>query len=129
MHGYALGEDRHAACRACAGVGYMEGWRKRATGFEIPGVVRRRDPQHDAVPLVLDSPHSGAHYPEEFAYRCPLPMLRRAEDAYVDELYEAAPAHGATLIAALFPRSYIDVEPRRRRSRPGDPDAPRRRRR
>jgi N-formylglutamate deformylase len=35
--------------------------------------------------------------------------LRRAEDAYVDELYAAAPVHGATLLAALFPRSYIDV--------------------
>jgi N-formylglutamate deformylase len=61
------------------------------------------------LPLVLDSPHSGALYPEEFAYRCPLPALRRAEDAYVDELYAAAPTHGATLIVALFPRSYIDV--------------------
>lgn len=75
----------------------------------MPGVVLRRDPQRDAVPLVLDSPHSGAVYPEEFAYRCPLPVLRRAEDAYVDQLYDAAPAHGATLIAALFPRSYIDA--------------------
>ena len=82
---------------------------KTATWFEIPGVVRRRDPEHDAVPLVLDSPHSGAHYPEEFAYRCPLPMLRRAEDAYVDQLYDAAPVYGATLVAALFPRSYIDA--------------------
>ena len=36
-------------------------------------------------------------------------MLRRAEDAYVDQLYDAAPAHGATLVAALFPRSYIDA--------------------
>ncbi|MGE0259431.1 MAG: N-formylglutamate amidohydrolase [Alphaproteobacteria bacterium] len=82
---------------------------KTATGLEIPGVVRRRDPEGDAVPLVLDSPHSGADYPEEFAYRCPLPMLRRAEDAYVDELYDIAPSHGATLITALFPRSYIDA--------------------
>ncbi|MGD9615654.1 MAG: N-formylglutamate amidohydrolase [Alphaproteobacteria bacterium] len=82
---------------------------KTATGLEMPGVVLRRDPQRDAVPLVLDSPHSGAVYPEEFAYRCPLPVLRRAEDAYVDQLYDAAPAHGATLIAALFPRSYIDA--------------------
>lgn len=72
-------------------------------------MVRRCDPERGAVPLVLDSPHSGAVYPEEFAYRCPLAVLRRAEDAYVDQLYEAAPAHGATLIAALFPRSYIDA--------------------
>jgi N-formylglutamate deformylase len=72
-------------------------------------VVRRRDPERDPVPLVLDSPHSGADYPEDFVYRCALPMLRRAEDSYVDQLYDAAPLHGATLIAALFPRSYIDA--------------------
>jgi N-formylglutamate deformylase len=77
--------------------------------MEIPGVLWRRDPHAEPLPLVLDSPHSGAVYPEEFAYRCPLPALRRAEDSYVDELFEAAPAHGATLIAALFPRSYIDA--------------------
>ncbi len=79
------------------------------TGLEIPGVLWRRDPHVAIVPLVLDSPHSGAVYPEEFAYCCPLPVLRRAEDAYVDELYAAAPAQGATLIGALFPRSYIDA--------------------
>ncbi len=83
--------------------------RSNATGLEIPGVLWRRDPHQAAVPLVLDSPHSGAFYPEDFAYCCPLPVLRRAEDAYVDELYATAPAHGATLIGALFPRSYIDV--------------------
>ena len=55
--------------------------RSTGTGIEIPGVLWRRDPHRDAIPLVLDSPHSGAVYPEEFVYRCPLPMLRRAEDA------------------------------------------------
>jgi N-formylglutamate amidohydrolase len=68
----------------------------------------RQDPQGAAVPLVFDSPHSGALYPEDFRFSCPFEVLRRAEDAYVDELYRAAPEHGATLIAALFPRSYLD---------------------
>jgi len=77
-------------------------------GFEIPGVLWRREPQGEALPLVLDSPHSGSLYPEDFAYCCPLPALRRAEDAYVDELFATAPVHGASLIGALFPRSYID---------------------
>jgi N-formylglutamate deformylase len=77
--------------------------------FEIPGVLWRRDPPADEAPLVFDSPHSGSHYPEDFRFSCPLDVLRRAEDAYVDELYEAAPAHGATLIGALFPRSYLDT--------------------
>jgi len=38
----------------------------------------------------------------------PLDALRAAEDAFVDELYAGAGAVGATLIAARFPRSYID---------------------
>src|SRR5260370_40122088 len=93
-------------CREGAGLNRMA---SIATGFEIPGVLWRRDPDGDSLPLVLDSPHSGALYPEDFAYCCPLPVLRRAEDSYVDELFEAAPAYGATLIGALFPRSYVDV--------------------
>lgn len=61
------------------------------------------------VPVVFDSPHSGTVYPNDFAMACPLATLRSAEDTFVDELFEAAPAAGAVLIAAQFPRSYIDV--------------------
>ena len=60
------------------------------------------------VPLVLDSPHSGTEYPADFSPGVPLDALRQAEDSFVDELYARAPALGATLIAARFPRSYID---------------------
>ena len=77
-------------------------------GFEIPGVLWRRDPQATELPLVFDSPHSGCDYPEDFQFCCPLDVLRMAEDTYVDELYSAAPALGATLIGAVFPRSYLD---------------------
>jgi len=35
--------------------------------------------------------------------------LRRSEDCYVDELFSDIPALGAPLIAARFPRAYIDV--------------------
>src|SRR5713101_6352792 len=76
--------------------------------FEIPGVLWRRDPQAAELPLVFDSPHSGSSYPEDFRFCCPLNVLRTAEDTYVDELYAAAPELGATLIGAVFPRSYLD---------------------
>lgn len=76
--------------------------------YVLPGVLRRHDPPGDPVPLVLDSPHSGIEYPGDFRYAAPLPVLRKAEDTHVDDLYAAAPTHGATLLAALFPRSYID---------------------
>jgi N-formylglutamate deformylase len=65
-------------------------------------------PRTGSVPLVLDSPHSGTDYPEDFGAAVSLELLRRAEDSYVDELYATGPDVGATLIAARFPRSYID---------------------
>jgi N-formylglutamate amidohydrolase len=60
-------------------------------------------------PLVVDSPHSGRIYPADFAYACPLPLLRQTEDFLVDQLVANATQAGATVIMAEFPRSYIDV--------------------
>lgn len=68
----------------------------------------RTDPAGTRAPVVLDSPHSGTVYPEDFRPAAPLSALRKAEDAFVDELYACGPRLGATLIAARFPRSYID---------------------
>jgi N-formylglutamate amidohydrolase len=65
------------------------------------------DHDHD-VPVVFDSPHSGTFYPDDFVTVVPRPVLRMAEDTLVDQLYAEAPARGATLITAHFPRSYID---------------------
>src|SRR5204862_7565434 len=76
--------------------------------LESPGVLWRRDPRADEVPLVFDSPHSGSEYPADFRFCCSLDLLGTARDAYVDELYTAAPGRGATLIGAVFPQSYLD---------------------
>ena len=74
-----------------------------------PGVFERHDPAGEvAAPIVYDSPHSGRHYPDDFGHAAPLALLRRAEDAFVDELIADAPGEGIWLLAALFPRSYID---------------------
>lgn len=66
------------------------------------------EPTGTRVPVVFDSPHSGTAYPEDFRPAVAMAALRNAEDAFVDELYGSGPRHGATLIAAKFPRSYID---------------------
>jgi N-formylglutamate amidohydrolase len=74
-----------------------------------PGVFERHDPPAEATaPVVYDSPHSGRQYPDDFGHAAPLALLRRAEDAFVDELIADAPGEGISLLAALFPRSYID---------------------
>ena len=60
------------------------------------------------IPLVLDSPHSGTHYPADFGFSCDKALLRMAEDTDIDDLYDFTPALGATLVCAEFPRSYLD---------------------
>ena len=60
------------------------------------------------VPLVLDSPHSGREFPADFDAVVTEAELREAEDCYVDELYAAAQELGAPLLAAAFPRTYLD---------------------
>ncbi len=77
----------------------------------VPDVLVRHDPPRGVspVPVVFDSPHSGRAYPADFGAALPVEALRSAEDAFVDELFAAAPEHGAVLLCALFPRSYIDA--------------------
>lgn len=65
-------------------------------------------PAGEAIPLVCDSPHSGVAYPEDFRTALPHARLRSGEDTHVDALWRAAPEVGATLLAANFPRVYID---------------------
>lgn len=64
-----------------------------------------------AAPLVFVSAHSGREYSEEFlaAARLDATALRRSEDAFVEELFEAAPRLGAPLLAARFPRAWCDA--------------------
>ena len=74
-------------------------------------VFEMRRPLRCTLPLVLASPHSGADYPDEFLASSRLdPLtLRRSEDSFVDEIFASAPELGAPLVAARFPRAYLDV--------------------
>jgi N-formylglutamate deformylase len=68
----------------------------------------RHAPPGAVLPLVLDSPHSGERYPEDFDHAPRRAEVRRAEDTHVARLWRGALRHGATLIEACFPRAYID---------------------
>ena len=74
----------------------------------IPGVLAVNEPNASIVPVVFDSPHSGTEYPDDFGSIMSSESLRVTEDAFVDRLYGRAPEKGAVLLAALFPRCYID---------------------
>jgi N-formylglutamate deformylase len=62
-----------------------------------------------STPLVLDSPHSGVDYPDDFGHACDPLVLRQAEDTHVEKLYDFAPQLGVAWIEARFPRSYLDA--------------------
>jgi len=67
-------------------------------------------PSLQTVPLVFASPHSGDRYPADLIAASALnpQFLRKSEDSFVDDLFGAAPRHGAPLVRALFPRAYVD---------------------
>ncbi len=67
-------------------------------------------PAKQSVPVVFASPHSGQEYPPEFVAASGLEplVLRRSEDAFIDRIFAAAPAYGAPLLRAHFPRVYLD---------------------
>jgi len=74
-----------------------------------PVMVSR--PAHQLVPVIFASPHSGRTYPADFlaAARLDPLSLRRSEDGFVDDLFSAAPEHGAPLLSATFPRAFCDA--------------------
>ena len=65
-------------------------------------------PAQPGAPLVLDSPHSGFIFPVDFNQAVSEFALRDGEDCFIDELWQPATERGVPLLAASFPRTYID---------------------
>lgn len=68
-------------------------------------------PARQSAALVFGSPHSGADYPRAFVEASILDeiALRSSEDAYVDRMLTGVAEHGAPLLAARYPRAYVDL--------------------
>jgi N-formylglutamate amidohydrolase len=87
--------------------------------MELPsGGEQRKSPPCETIepdrldsPLVFSSPHSGRDYPPDFLANSQLDLraLRSSEDVAVDDLFSAAPLHGAPLLRANFPRALLDA--------------------
>jgi N-formylglutamate deformylase len=76
-----------------------------------PGPFRLDQPARQSVPFLFASPHSGRSYPASLLQKTRLDAitLRRSEDAFVDELFAGVVGLGAPLLAAQFPRAFLDV--------------------
>jgi N-formylglutamate amidohydrolase len=68
-------------------------------------------PRERTTSVVFASPHSGRNYPWSFLSQSILNehTIRSSEDAFVDDLFAAAPRFGAPLIAATAPRAFVDL--------------------
>lgn len=89
---------------------YAQLSRSDRKGAELAAPFEIIAPDRQRAPLVFASPHSGNCYPSDFvaASRLDHLALRRSEDSFVDEIFREAPALGAPLLRALFPRAYVD---------------------
>ncbi|ATF19773.1 N-formylglutamate amidohydrolase [Phaeobacter gallaeciensis] len=68
-------------------------------------------PQELRSGVVFASPHSGSDYSAAFLAQTILDplQLRSSEDAFVDQLFAAAPRFGMPLLMAQVPRAYVDL--------------------
>ncbi len=83
-------------------------WPDPAAGvLEMLGPALAHEPPQR--PLALDSPHSGSDFPPDFGAAVAEADLRELEDSFVDRLWAPAAERGVPLLAARFPRTYLDV--------------------
>ncbi len=71
-------------------------------------VFTLHEPAGGACSVVLDSPHSGFDMPPDFDSLRTEAELRDGEDCFIDRLWQPATAIGVPLLAARFPRTYLD---------------------
>jgi N-formylglutamate deformylase len=75
----------------------------------VSGVLTTSPPSLPAAPVVFDVPRSGTCYPCDFRPDASFEDVHRSVSMYVGELYRDVGRHGATLLCALFPNTYIDA--------------------
>ncbi|WP_319824967.1 N-formylglutamate amidohydrolase [Thalassovita sp.] len=72
---------------------------------------RLTEPETRTTSVVFASPHSSREYPKSFLRQTVLDdhTIRSSEDAFVDQLFAAAPRFGAPLLEARAPRAFVDM--------------------
>ncbi|MEE4212224.1 MAG: N-formylglutamate amidohydrolase [Parvularcula sp.] len=84
----------------------------------VARIVKETYPGHEVSrpalwqhPMIFSCPHAGRDYPRKLLGQSPLSLelLRRSEDAYVDQLIPAAASRAVPVVSANFPRLFVDV--------------------
>lgn len=68
-------------------------------------------PEVQKTAVIFAAPHSGKEYTQAFLAQSALDLtqLRSSEDAFIDQLFAAAPLYGAVFLSARMPRAYVDL--------------------
>ena len=68
-------------------------------------------PSNQSNCVLFNSPHSGSAYSEKFIKLTDLSLqtLRSSEDLFVDQLFSPVVDFGSFMLAATFPRAFIDL--------------------
>ena len=76
-----------------------------------PNLYRLERPSEQTLPVVVDVPHAGDWIPDDVRDEMVIgsKVLRRDLDLYVDQLWEAAPKLGATLMVSRVSRYVVDL--------------------
>ena len=76
---------------------------------DTPFILKR--PKQRTTSVVFASPHSGQNYEPWMKDNVVLDshLIRTSEDAFVDQLFDCVPDHGAPLLAARIPRAIVDL--------------------
>ena len=77
----------------------------------LPGIFHRWDPTPGTtpIPLVVDVSRSGREYPHDFRSPAPFTDVHDNVSMYVEELWDAAPRSGATMLYCCFPNIWVDT--------------------
>lgn len=78
--------------------------------MSAPPFTRYSSATGKTTPLVIDFPHSGDVYPDDFGYACNKNTLALCEEMYLDEIFvPSLIAIGGMALKANFPRTYVDA--------------------
>ena len=82
-----------------------------STIYDLVDPIEVLEPDALSTPLVIASPHSGNHYPNDLigASLLSKTALRRSEDCYIDDLFSTVKDIGAPLLRAIYARAYLDL--------------------
>jgi N-formylglutamate deformylase len=74
-----------------------------------PGLFLRYDPVTEPLPILVDVSRSGREYPNDMRSPVSFSAIHDNVSMWLDDLYDSAPRHGATLLYCTIAHMYIDM--------------------